>query len=391
MDETAARVLLGVPDDATVAEVKSAFRRRARRAHPDKAAAGDGAAAEAEAVAAYGELTAARDALLAVPEHAPRGADEEQTLLLTPEDLLRKPTVCLEVTRRVVVCRRTGRAVEPRDLLGAACAPCGACAALVDIAGCAACKGTGQRLHEGRFRYETRTTRHALPLDPARTRGGTRWTLEGEGTMDPGRLPGDVVCVAQMVASDASGLGFVRAGDDDLVVVSRLVVTAAQAIAGLRVPLAHPDGTRRVLRTRPSQVPLDCGRRGALVSRCVAQGAGLPPDGDLVLYVECPKLPCDGPGVAAMSRELSAAVAEREGAVDAAAALGAPRGDDARELWLGVDPPVGRADDDEARVPLAAAPGGLAFDYSSGSDDESAPFLEPARAKRQRRGQCAQQ
>ena len=196
-------------------------------------------------------------------------------------------------------------------------------------------------------------------------------------------MPGDVVCVAQVVASDAAGLGFLTVGTrrrpDDLVVASRLVVTAAQAVAGLRLPPTHPDGTRRVLRTRPSQVPLDCGLRGTLVSRGAAPGGGLPPDGDLVVYLQCPRLPCDEAGVAACSRDLAKPSPRGKGPATTAPTAGA----DGRALWLGVGPPVGRVS------PGCVAPLGLGGQPSS-DDDEDDPLLpRPVRATR--RGTCAQQ
>jgi len=63
MDGSRARALLGVHPHATTEEVRRAFRRAARRAHPD--AGGDDAW--------YRSVVAARDALLAAPVRPRRG------------------------------------------------------------------------------------------------------------------------------------------------------------------------------------------------------------------------------------------------------------------------------------------------------------------------------
>ena len=317
-----------------------------------------------------------------VPAGAPRGADERETLLLSPEDLFRKTEVHVSPTRRVVVCRATGRAADPRDLLGAACVPCDECADAVDISACRVCRGSGQRLRADRFAFATDTTRHSLPVNREATRAGTRWVLEGQATMEPGRVPGDVVCVAQVVASDAAGLGFLTVGTkcdapNDLVVASR------PSSRRRRPPPASgcPSRTQTARGACPHPAlagAADCGLRGTPVSRGAAPGGGLPPDGDLVVYLQCPGPVRRGRRRRVLARPACRRRAERAGD-DGADGDGA----DGRALWLGVGPPVGRVSPGRA-APLG--PGG----QPSSDDDEDDPLLpRPVRATR--RGTCAQQ
>ena len=318
-------VILGLEHGATASEIKRAYRRLARRLHPDinpgdrlaetrfrqvleayetlidpdrrsgydagspvgrneRPTSGfegfDFSARGVEEAASFGDLFA--DVLAARPQPATseRGADLHQTLDLSFDDAFAGVQRTVAVTRSETCrpCAGTGRtAVSPRECL--VCQGAGAVRTarghMVFSRSCLACGGTGQRRPQacgacGGAGRDTRADAVAVRIR-AGVADGDRVRVPGMGHAGlHGGQPGDLYIDLHVAPHPV----FRRDGDDVHVLVpvsiheaalgARIEIPAPDGPARLRVPPGTQSGQRFRLRERGAPSTRD-GRRGDLV------------------------------------------------------------------------------------------------------------------------------
>ena len=319
-------VILGVPQGATVADIKRAYRRLARRFHPD-INPGDNAAEARfrQILEAYETLTDPDrrhryDAGHAEPqserrtsgfegfdfssrgsdhsgtfgdlfaevlsEHharrgAPpnRGADLHQTMTLSFEESLQATQRAVTVTRRDA-CRRCAGSGRTRVASG----PCLACQGngsvrsvrghMVFTRSCPACGGTGRQRPVpcepcGGTGQETKTE-NAMVRIPAGIADGERVRVPGKGNAGTGGgEAGDLYISVQVMRHQV----YRREGDD---LFMTLPLAIHEAALGARIDIPTPEGGARLrvppgtqsgqrFRLRERGVPARDGRRGDLI------------------------------------------------------------------------------------------------------------------------------
>ena len=306
--DQSARALLGVGEDALVAATNRAWRRAARRYHPDKHMRA-GEEARARAAAQYAALWSAWQRLVTVPVDAARGVSVAYVVRIPLRELAERTPRRISVSRRMVVGREGGEIVAPRDLLrgGGAVQACDACAGpgvAPHAAACPKCLGRRLVLRPERFEFKTVVTEHVLPVDAATT-NGTKWVLSGEGSMSPGLVPGDVVCVAR-VHHPAYLLKACH-----LIEAKPRVVSFAAAVAGFQAPLYnHPTGNRISVSMAPGALLAHLWDDGGPPSspltpvRAVVRGMGLHGQGDLHARFVVRPPPATAEGVRELARAL---------------------------------------------------------------------------------------
>jgi molecular chaperone DnaJ len=320
-------VVLGLPHGATESEIKRAYRRLARRFHPDinpgdRAAAArfrqiaeayetltdperrssydsggsatsgahrrpsgfegfDFSAATAEQAVTFGDLFAEVlvDRAVQRPRHE-RGADLHHTVQLFFEEALAGVTRTVTVTRREA-CRACSGAGRTRVGSGP-CYLCDGTGAVRSVRGhmvfsrsCTSCGGSGQQRPQpceecGGAGLETRSETVQVRI-PAGIADGARVRVPGKGNAGvSGGPPGDLYITTQVALHPR----FRREGDDVHLV---LPIAVHEAALGARVDVLTPDGPMRLrvppgtqsgqrfrLRDRGATSTRD-GRRGDLV------------------------------------------------------------------------------------------------------------------------------
>jgi molecular chaperone DnaJ len=320
-------VILGLPHGATESDIKRAYRRLARRFHPDvnpgdrlaearfqqileayetlidpdrRSRYDSGAGTDeagtrrsggfegfdfsvrgADYSASFGDLFAEvlgdRSAQRQAPE---QGADLHLSLQLTFEEALAGNTRAVAVTRRETcrACAGTGRTRTST----ATCQVCQGSGAVRSVRGhmvfsrsCHACGGSGHQLPRacescGGVGQESRSETVSVRI-PAGVRDGDRIRVAGRGNAGiHGGPPGDLYITAAVAPHPV----FRREGDEVHMVVAiavheaalgtRLEVATPDGPARLRVPPGTQSGQRFRLRERGAPSPRD-GRRGDLV------------------------------------------------------------------------------------------------------------------------------
>jgi molecular chaperone DnaJ len=298
-------VVLGVRPDATESDIKRAYRRLARRLHPDINPGDASAAARfrqvleayetlidrerrrryvtSSAAATFGDLFA--DVLVGRGAERPpleeRGADLHQEIRLSFEQAFAGCDEALTVTRRVV-CRTCGGAAVVRQQAGS-CAMCDGTGALRSVRGhmvfsrsCSACGGSGERrprpchacMGAGR---EVRSERVGVRM-PEGVADGERVRVPGKGDAGlRGGASGDLLVTVHVAAHP----DFRREGDDIHVVVpvavheaalgARVDVTAPGEVVRLKVPPGTQSGQRFRVRGRGA-MSTRSGARGDLIA-----------------------------------------------------------------------------------------------------------------------------
>lgn len=294
-------VVLGLSHDATEAEIKRAYRRLARRFHPDINPGDRMAAARfrqileayetlmdpqrrsrydaglvgeesdrrptsgfegfdfstrgADYSATFGDLFAEvltdRGARRPVPD---RGADLHQTIALTFEEAFSGATRALTVTRRET-CRTCAGTGKTRSVAGP-CLACQGSGAVRSVRGhmvfsrsCPTCGGTGQQRPRtcepcAGTGQQTRTETVHVRI-PAGISDGDRVRVPGKGNAGAnGGPPGDLYIAAQVAAHPS----FRREGDDMHVV---LPIAIHEAALGARIEIRTPDGGSARVRVPP--------------------------------------------------------------------------------------------------------------------------------------------
>lgn len=270
--------LLGVPRTATQQEIASAFRERARTAHPDKG--GD--------PALFLRLKQARDVLcdpvkraaydrngeeaVTAPE-APRGPDQHASMQVSMMEAIRGVQRAINVNRNVPCSSCRGSGVKSdlterqRANMWVPCQVCRGTKMLHNIHPCPACGASGRTL---------------APSCVCSTCGGRRMKSEieripfdvpaGSGDGDRIRIPtenSDIVITIKIQSQD----GFEALHHH---LMMQIELTLIEAIAGGERTIVHPDGSRKHLR-------FDGGvQHGDVI---LFQGLGLGDQGALVFRV----------------------------------------------------------------------------------------------------------
>lgn len=245
--ETDAQRVLGIippPSQSTarpttVRDVRTAFRRAARGAHPDRPG-GDSAR--------FASLVRARELLTTVPDFAPRGEDRIVPVDVCLRDVCVGRVLRVVVTRSALVHRDTGVPLDPRDVWRAA-------ARLPRYVATDGTDGTdwtdmADAADAGRFERRTVETPVDLSLASGVPPGGA-WRVEDSTSHVPGLVPGALVCPCRVRPDPVFVLDPVR-GDLRI----RLDATPVDMIAGLAHVVVHPDGRRLLLRTEPGALLL---------------------------------------------------------------------------------------------------------------------------------------
>ncbi len=255
--------LLGVARNATSQEIASAFRDRARTAHPDKG--GDPAVflrlKHAREVLCDAQKRAAYDAEIASGRSAsdelqmqqqPRAPDSVVAMQISLADAVRGATRSLNVNRRVP-CSTCGGSGMRADLTpqqrANAHQPCGVCrgARIGPMGPCSACGMSGVQLAPSaqcascsgrRLKHEHATVPFELPRGCA---DGARIRLRGQAGAQPGQRAGDIVIQVRVQPSD--GFEVLHAH-----LITDVQLTLLEAIAGGERALRHPDGGVKRLR-----------------------------------------------------------------------------------------------------------------------------------------------
>ncbi len=315
-------VVLGLPHEATESDIKRAYRRLARRFHPDinpgdraaelrfrqildayetlmdperrsrydsggsavpdRRPSGfegfDFSAHGIDPSATFGDLFADvlmnRGAGRPAPE---RGADLHQDITLPFEEALSGATRALTVTRRES-CRACAGSGQTRATAGT-CTACEGSGAMRSVRGhmvfsrdCPSCLGTGQQRPRpcepcGGLGQETRTETVDVRIPPG-VAGGDRLRVPGKGNAGVrGGASGDLYVSVHVSPHPV----FRREGDDVHVVVPLAIHEAA---LGARIAVETPDGTAK-LRVPPgtqSGQRFRLRERGALSSRAGHRG-----------------------------------------------------------------------------------------------------------------------
>jgi len=279
--------LLGVKRTATAQEIASAFRERARSAHPDKGGdpahflrlkharevlcdAHKRAAYDAELAASSSASSSASSpfsssssssstsssgaaaAAAASQDELPRAPDNVVAMQISLQDAVRGAQRSLNVNRRVPCssCAGSGMRADltPQQRVNAH-QPCGVCrgARIGPMGPCGACGMSGVQLSPSaqcaacsgrRLKHEHATVPFEIPRGCA---DGARIRLRGQAGAQPGQRAGDIVIQVHVQASD--GFELLHAH-----LITDVNISLLEAIAGGERALRHPDGGVKRLR-----------------------------------------------------------------------------------------------------------------------------------------------
>jgi len=245
--------LLGVARDATSQEIVSAFRDRARTAHPDKG----GDAAEfvrlkhARDTLCDNDRRAAYDATLNGQQELPRSPDQHVTMQIPLQEAVRGASRSMKANSRVPcgVCKGDGmRADLTTEERARALVVCDNChgARMTPMGPCHRCGMTGRVLQSSHVCRTCGGTRkvhnHAtIPFEiPRGCADGQVIRLRGTSSAQHGHAPGDIVITVRVQPSD--GFDIVHAH-----LIRNVDIPLIDALVGGEIVIRHPDGDARRL------------------------------------------------------------------------------------------------------------------------------------------------